>query len=152
MRLGLPVGYGSERRLTKCNILQLTTRWSTSYTAFTNTASHLSKVTFYASSRLNNTACLGQDLYSIYHRWQPLSSRRERQELKNVAGVFSLLYSQWCGKMPLARRISGFQECLCLPPLSASKYHSFSSGLADGCSTSWCDRWHSGGQEVTSRG
>lgn len=126
MRLGLPVGYGSERRLTKCNILQLTTRWSTSYTAFTNTASHLSKVTFYASSRLNNTACLGQDLYSIYHRRQPLSSRRERQELKNVAGVFSLLYSQWCEKCRWQEEsVDSRSACVSLlfPPPNIIRFH-----------------------------
>lgn len=94
MRLGLPVVFGSERTLTKCNILQLTTRWSTGYTAFTNTASHLSKVTFYASSRLNN----------IQHAWDKTNifymsptatalSGKERQELKEGAGFFSLLYS-----------------------------------------------------------
>lgn len=99
MRLGLPVDFGSERTFTKCNILQLTTRWRTSYTAFTNTASRRSKVTFYASSRLINIQHVwGQDIYSIYHRQQPLSSEKERQELKDVAGFFSLLYSQWCEK------------------------------------------------------
>lgn len=99
MRLGLPVGFGSERTLTKCNILQLTTRWSTSYTAFTNTASHLSKVTFYASPRLNNIQHAWDKTYILYITDSNSSQVRKRgRNWMMQQAFFSLLYSQWCEK------------------------------------------------------